>query len=172
MIPQGPPRNRIRFRVRTPSYWISGHVFSSHRRLVDLLNSMDARGFLVAEEVTIRASLESSAVGETAERALVYSSSILFAIPLEEAPLHRDPHNWVSKRPEPVRAGIGPYRLVGSIHLVRESQLADALQAIPRFVPLAPALIRHSTDLSLHEEHEVVLLNRDHLDYVAPGPAW
>ena len=164
---QAPQQNRIRFRIRTQSRWINGDVTTLHRRLVDALNSENAETF-IAEDVSLETCLDAGHGGEAVCYASIDTSSILFAMPIEDATGYfQDPLVSVKKRAERVVIGVGPYEISGNIHLFEGCKLRDLLSAMRnRFVVLTEAAIRRTDDLGFEEEHEVVFVNRKRVDFV------
>ena len=161
------PRNRIWFRCRTQHRWVSGCLSTSERRLADALNNGHAEDVLVADEVSVVDSTGGQERVQAIGHANISRSAILFAVPVEDAP--RRPDLLIrSKMPaQRLRVGIGPYEIVGNVHLLEQDRFQDALLAVTRqFVVLAEAVIRRVDDPSFVEEHDAVCVSRQHVDYI------
>ena len=168
-------QNRVHFRLRLLSHWVDGEVATAHRRLIDLLNS-DHAEILIAEGVSVQNCLSTGCGVTTVDCAIITTSAILFAVPTEEsrdAPAPRDPMTWVKKRPERALIGIGPYQISGNIYLPEGSQLRTALVALPdRFFAVGKVVVSPADGQGLAEEHEVVFVNRERMESIAPAPGF
>ena len=165
--------SRMRFRFRLRSCWINGELNTVHRRLIDVLNVEHAE-VLVAEKVSVQQCFDVSCTIAVVDCATINTSGVLFAVPLEEtngSPAPPNPLAWVKKRPEQAITGIGPYQITGNVYLPEGSQLRDAFVAVrDRFFAVARAVIRLADNPDFVEEHNVVFVNRELMDFVAPAP--
>ena len=166
------PVYRIRFRFRTEHRWISGSITTPQRRLVDVLNGEGSGGIVSGEQVSAQGWLDASGPASYPSASL-NTAAVLYAVPVEDGEGPKpDPYAWVKKRPERVRVGIGPFEIVGDAYLVEQSSLRDVLVlAKPRFIVVGRAVVRRIDDPSFVEEHQVLLVNRERLDFVAPEPS-
>jgi len=170
------PENRIRFRLCTGNRWMSGYVTTPHRRLVDLLNKEHQQSLLV-EGLSIRSNSHDEEVGEKSQYAYVNPSTILFAAPIDEsadALRPADPLVWVRKRPQRTRFALGPFAVVGNIHLLQNAALGPSfLPAGDRFAAVTKAVLRRDDDPRFAAEEDVIFVNKDRIEYLvaAESPA-
>jgi len=166
-------KNIIKFKFGTEYRWITGHVSTMHRRLIDILNT-EHTDAIVAEGVSSY-SLAEAATGEVVDYANITTASILFAVPVEEvrdAPRPKDPFVWVKKRPERVRVGTGPFNIEGNVYLAEEYKLKDLLLSVrDQFIAVAQAVVTRADAPEFREEHGVVFVNRSGMDFIMPTPS-
>ena len=165
--------NTLRFLMRTHNRWITGHVRSAHRRVVDVLN-IEGMNLLKLEEATVQANLSQSGQGELKDAAVVSVSAILFAVPMEEpaaAPAPADPFAYVKKRPERTKVYVGPYEVTGNFYMVEGSELPNAVSALTgRFFAISKATVTCLDDPEFAQEHDVVFVNREHAEALLSMP--
>jgi len=144
------------------------------RRLGDVLNREDAAGILFVDD-----SRAPDPTGpddrsdQSAGFAGVNLANVLFVIALEgDGAPPPDSFEWLQKRPEKVYVGVGPYEIVGDLHLAPGTGLRDMIGlARPTFIALAAAAIGVPGDPSSVEHYDVVFVNRRHIDVIGPsGP--
>lgn len=161
--------NRIQFRLCTGNRWISGWFITPHRRLVDLLNKEHYQSLLV-EGLSVQSSSPDSNVGDTSEYAYVNPATILFATSTDEpaeALRPKDPMVWVKKRPERTRFALGPFTVVGDIHLLENATLGPSfLTAGDRFTAVTKAVLSRDDDPRFTEEEDVIFVNKDRIEYL------
>ena len=166
--------HRLRFRFVTEDRWLLGHVSSIHRRLIDVLNAEPNQPMLVAEGVTVQNDYFPTREDDSRAFATVNLSRVLLVIPQDDEPPASapDPYAWVPKRAELVRVGIGPYEVVGNAHLPEGTDLKEGIaEAKTRFVTLTNAMVRRINGPNYMEQERVVLVNKERLDFIMPGPA-
>ena len=120
----------------TDSHIVRGSLPTRFRRLTDLLNA-PGEPFIVLEEVTFE-EFGSRALIERAPFAQVNLSTVLFAMSDQEAPT--SPEMRTLKSPREALIIIPPWRITGSVHLMPERGLRDALEELTgRFIPVTGA---------------------------------
>ncbi|MBI4284040.1 MAG: hypothetical protein HY663_06185 [Chloroflexi bacterium] len=161
--------HRIGFRLSTGNRWMIGHVTTPHRRLVDLLNQ-EYRQSLLVEELSVFGRSEHNDVSDKCKYAYVKPPSILFAAPMDEAADTSravEQFLWVKKRQEQVRFALGPFVVVGNIHLLEDAKLSSSfLLAGERFAAVTKALIKRDDDSEFVEQEDVILVNKDRIEYL------
>ncbi|MGH7863225.1 MAG: hypothetical protein ACREOS_13460 [Candidatus Dormibacteraceae bacterium] len=162
---------RLRLRARTLERWIEGTVQTVHPRLIDLLNGADGGGLIVAEDVSI--AVDDGARSRTpaaSSTATLNTNTWLFASPLDDDDRSgRDSFERVSKYIDRARVGIGPYDIVGEIHLIPDTTLQTVqILARARFVVLTGATIERDRDRPTSTPLGVVCVNLRLVDFIAP----
>lgn len=164
----GTEKNWINFRYATQHRWISGRVKTVHRRLVDVLNS-EGTDIMAVEQVEVRDRRDGATCLTQADVAEISIGKALIAVPAEDEakPAARpDPMVWVKKKPEWVRVGIGPYELVGQVHLAELGQVIGFFSVVrDKFIPMTQVTVRNLNDPTFVERFEVLLVNRIYVDY-------
>lgn len=117
--------------VFTADSYIVGDISSPHGRLSDTLNHLDQE-FLTLENVEF-GPLESSQ-GEVCQCPFVEigKDAIILAVPQasKSAPkddLERKRWLWVYKHPHAVMLSVPPFSVRGSLHLLKDARLQDAI---------------------------------------------
>lgn len=165
-----PTRHQIKFRFRARNRWLFGCVKTTRRRLADLLNSDEGNTIVVADDVGVL-----DVVGDQGSRAIghvnISTSTILFAIPVEDEPHRPDIPIRSTRKLERVVVGVGPYEIEGTLFLLPEARPRDVLMSVASpFIVIAEAVIRLAGDSSFVEEHGAVLVNRQHVDFIGLAP--
>lgn len=131
----GSPQS-VALTLYTDAFIIRGMLATRQRRITDMLNLAEDR-FLVLSDVS---SDEFGSHGETirAEYAQVNLDSVLFAVAdtrVDPAPELRTP-----KIAEQAMISVPPFKVTGSIHLLPERSLRDALNVLTgHFLPVTDA---------------------------------
>jgi hypothetical protein len=155
---------------------MSGYVITPHRRLVDLLNKEHHQSLLV-EGLSVQNHSPDHDVGDNSDCAYVNPSTILFATPVDESAdafRSKDPLVWVKKMPQRTRFALGPFAVVGNIHLLENATLSPSfLAAGDRFAAVTKAVLRRDDDPRFTEEEDVIFVNKDRIEYLvaAESPA-
>jgi hypothetical protein len=159
---------KIALTLHTDAYVIRGQVGSRQRRVTDILNDTD-RDFLVLTDVVLD---EYGAHGGTtkADFAQVNLASILFAI--AEAAAESYAELRTPKVQEEALISIPPFKIIGQIHLMPNSNLRDALsQLTGRFVPVTEATYWSDTLGEARTSSPLVAFNRSRAQILAPHRA-
>lgn len=168
--PSTQPR-RLRLRARTRERWIEGTAQTAHPRLIDLLNAADAGGLVVVEDVTITEDAGPPDRTPTSfSTATLNTDAWLFASPSEDDDRPgRDSFDRVSKYADRARIGVGPYEIVGEIHLIPGTTL-QTVQALARvrFVVLTAATVERDHGRPTSTPLGVVCVNLRLADFIAP----
>lgn len=136
MFDAGPSRTRMAVTLYTDSYVVRGALLTMHRRLTDLLNATE-RDFLVLEEVVID-EFGTREIVEQAPFAQINLDTVLFGV--SDAAVEPTPELRVVKVPEQALIILPPFRVVGRIHLLPETDLRTGLDDLTgRFVPVTQA---------------------------------
>ena len=167
-------RNRtLHFRLATEHRWLTCHTNSAHTRLVDLLNSTQDQMVLVQVESCEGKNGEGVLAGAPSEYvAGVSTGAILCGIPIEPAGAAAAPRRspaWVERSLWRARIGIGPYEIVGNLHLPKGATLnEEAAMASARFLVVTDATIWRPDGSSVQER--VVVVNRARMDFMISEP--
>jgi hypothetical protein len=159
---------KVAMTLHTDAYVIRGQVGSRQRRVTDILNDTD-RDFLVLTDVVLD---EYGAHGGTtkADFAQVNLASILFAI--AEAAGESYAELRTPKVQEEALISIPPFKIIGQIHLMPNSNLRDALsQLTGRFVPVTEATYWSDTLGEARTSSPLVAFNRSRAQILAPHRA-
>ncbi len=155
----------------TADSWLRGKIMSRHRRLLEVLNT-EMEQLATLHEVEVRARPDGAPLA-CAPMAGVSLANALFVIPLEEGspPAPADSLVVVQKTQELTVIGIGPYILMGNLHLPSEGRLENYFALLPRRYH-AMTKVR----LSDHDDRELgtfdtVLINGRWIDGVLPAAA-
>jgi hypothetical protein len=161
---------RLRFRLFTGARWISGEVTTTQRRLLDFLNMDDHQ--LLAEEASVRTQGDVVAGPMPVGDALVNATAVIFAEPLEdsqELPRPNDPLMFVPKTPKRAKLALGPYEITGDVYVTEGgTAMGVLLGGRFRFVPVGKAVVRRIDEPSFLEEHPILFVNRDRIEYFSP----
>jgi hypothetical protein len=151
--------------LHTDAYVIRGQVASRQRRVTDILNDTD-RDFLVLTDAVLD---EYGAHGGTtkADFAQVNLASILFAI--AEAAGESYPELRTPKVQQEALISIPPFKIIGQIHLMPDSNLRDALALLTgRFVPVTEATYWSDALGEARTSSPLVAFNRSRAQILAP----
>ena len=163
--PLGTAPQPVRLTLYTDSFVIRGSMMTRQRRVTDMLNLADER-FLVLSDV---ATDEFGTRGESlrAEFAQVNLASVLFAVvneQVEPAPELRTP-----KMPEEALISVPPFKVTGSIHLMPERSLRDALTELTgAFLPVTAATYWSDVLGEARTTAELVAVNHARAQILAP----
>jgi hypothetical protein len=158
----------LRFRLVTENRQLLCRASAAHRRLVDLLNVHLERSLLILNERHSIGTDEGTNAGDPVLTTInVNTREVLFGIPIETgvASPTRRPSNWIAKDRWCTRIGIGPYEIVGNVHLPKGAwQREEALTEIAGFFAVTEATLqRASGALSLER---VLIVNSTRIDYM------
>ncbi|MHB1005456.1 MAG: DUF6812 domain-containing protein [Chloroflexota bacterium] len=163
---------RLRYCFVTESRWVLGTVRLDHSDLHSLLNTI-AGGTLMAEDVVLQSDVYAYRSGEQAEYASIKPERVLFVMPVDEqaAAAEDDDRPGGNQPCKEVRIGVGRYEILGTVHLHPGGNLNTVLVgADERFLAVRRAVVRRVDAPGLLERREVVLVNRERIDYVLPAP--
>ena len=166
--PLGGTPQQVRLTLYTDSFVIKGSLTTRQRRVTDMLNLAEDR-FLVLADVTTD---EFGTHGEStrAEFAQVNLASVLFAVvnePVAPAPELRTP-----KIPEEALISVPPFKVTGSIHLMPERSLRDALSELTGlFLPVTTATYWSDALNEARQTAELLAVNHERAQILAPHRA-
>lgn len=167
-IPVGSSLFELQFRLVTENRRLLCRANAAHRRLVDLLNAHAERAMLVQVECApSKAGEGANANDSTITTMCVNTREILFGMPIEVASAapSRKPPYWTEKDKWRTVIGIGPYEIVGNVHLPKGAwQREEALTEIAGFFAVTEATIRRLGGLPAPER--VVIVNSARIDVI------
>ncbi len=170
--PASSPRVRLRF--VTAERWLLGHVDVGRHRLLDLLNAEPGEG-IVVEQALLQSDLYPYREGEGPGFAVLNPAHVILIVPAEEAAvgaLRAPQAACLHGRAELTRVGLGAYEVVGNLHLPTDVSLREgALAAGARFLTVTDAAIRRIGGVGYLEQQEIVLVNRERIEFLMPGTA-
>ncbi|MHB1133575.1 MAG: hypothetical protein ACYC4L_14480 [Chloroflexota bacterium] len=164
--------NRLHFHLVTNHRWLTGHLHTVHRRLIDLLNS-DQNPSLLLRDVSIGVGPHRPRLGSVLDDpVVVVIDRIYFAVP-QDAVSHvvtpRPSDAWIIRKAnERAVVGIGQYEIIGDVHFAEGGDVCDTfLTSGPPFFAVTNAEIRRM-DGTLSIDSPVVVVNRLRTDYLTP----
>lgn len=170
----GAQKSSISFRFATQNRWISGRIETVHKRLVDVLNS-EGTDIMSVDQVEVRDRRDGATCLTRADSAEISIAKVLIAVPSEDEPKAapwRDPMVWVKKKPEWARVGIGPYELTGQVHVAELGQVPGFFSVVrDKFIPMTQVTVKNLGDPTFAERFEILLVNRQYVDYAMAAPA-
>ena len=145
---------------------ISAELTSPEARLSDHLNSSAASVDLRPHSAA--ASGRDAPIDLTGSQALLAKDRLLFVIPVAEPTRPNGTANpaWKSTSTRRCWAGLGPYKVVGTVHTPGTHDTRIALRLLDKqFLPLTGASITFP-DGSTHD-YGAIIINRSHVDLFA-----
>jgi hypothetical protein len=159
------PERPIELTLYTDSYIARGTARTRTHRLTDVLNDLEHE-FVVIEDAVLE---EYGGRGEVvrAEFAQVNLDAVLFAVSdIEVEPVAE---LRVPKVAEQALITVPPFKVVGTIHLMPERDLREALVELTgRFIPITGATYWSDTIVSERTSVAVVACNRSRAQVFAP----
>ncbi|MFQ5946508.1 MAG: hypothetical protein ACE5NC_09730 [Anaerolineae bacterium] len=158
---------------------VAGEIQTFYRgRLSDILNAHDqtAINLLNARLLpTGRGAEPSEALTDvisTAKREVLFAAT-QDALGESAAPATGGAFHRVEKIPHRIEMYLGPYRIEGNIHLIKETQLRDALDAIRDvFIAVTDTVItRRGESAGFRLEHAFVSVNKERIAALFPVAA-
>jgi Family of unknown function (DUF6812) len=149
----------------TDSYVVRGSIRTRQKRITDILNHADEE-FLVVEDAVID---PLGAHGEVirGEFAQVNLATVLFAV--SDVPVEATPELRTPKMAEQALVTVPPFTVIGSIHLLPERALRDALAELTgRFIPVTDATYWSDTVGEPRTPAMIVAVNHARAQIVAP----
>lgn len=138
----------------TQTAMVLGEVAPEGRRLSDILNSSSRLPVRDARSISIVHEVEGSERGGWTSLA---TEDILFAMPPQHASLRQ---MKIHRRQHRIRIGTGPYRIVGTAHVLPGMKLDPyVLRSRMRFLALTDAYVTSTTDPLWERTARVVLVN-------------
>jgi len=163
------PRHRLQLRCRTQNRWLTGCVTTTRRRLADLLNSEESSSVLVVDDAVVE--LDGQETRFVLSHVNLSTSTILFAMPIEDTPRPPDIRIRSTRRVERMLVGVGPYEIEGDLYRLPESRPREVLASISsQFIVLAEAIIRPAGSPDPLGTYEAVLVNRQHIEFIGLAP--
>jgi hypothetical protein len=168
-----PTENVISAGIFTLTTSIACELRCRQRRLTDYLNAADDRFFMV-EKVRITTLASQSSSARLAPFAQLNRDAVVFAIPYSgEAPDEEEQRRlvMVQKVPHQVILNAPPFTIQGSLHLLRETSLRDALLSYRQeFLPLTGA---EAVYLPTGQRFAagIIIVNRIRIEAFFPGAA-
>ncbi len=149
----------------TDSFVIKGRIRTRQNRVTDILNHAD-EDFLVLTDVVVD-EYGTRAVASKSEYAQVNLDAVLFAV-AETSPDPR-PDLRTPKVTEQAMISIPPFRVVGSIHLLGERDLHEALNELTgRFLPVTEATYWSDSMGEARQTATMVAINHGRAQILAP----
>lgn len=171
-MPVGGHSHGLQFRLVTENRWLLCQADTMQSRLVDLLNANPEKTMLVQIDSLSSPDAAAGSADAPVGRAVgINTAAILYGVPVEApgaAPAKRSPA-WVERSLWRVRIGLGPYEIVGNIHMPKGTRLTEAvLAAMNVFFVVTDATIRRADGSAFQER--VIAVNRSRLEYIMPEP--
>lgn len=167
-VEKGARANVFRLRLLIEGRWLQASVQTDFPRLIDLLNS--GRGTLAAEQVTLQGDVYSYP-GDKPCAGTVRLERAIAVVPLGDEKGDAQPEATSAGIATTVRLGAGPFEVTGQIRLREGACLAALLDDEEgRFVVVRQATLRRADGGGPVERHDLLLLNRDLIDYLLPAP--
>ena len=156
------PQSCTRARLYAQQSVITGQLRFTNPRLTDYLNRAD--GYLTIQTPQVCSYADPSTCWQ-GHQLLVPKAALYFVVDHPDGAYAGTARDLRMERvPTPVRVAMGDFVITGALHLPAGGELAVALHALPRFVPLTEVLVAWGTG-QLTEP--CVILNTDRLDYIA-----
>jgi len=116
------------------------------RRVVDLLNAIDA-GYILVYDGVIDSAIRAGEGARSFEVAQVRRDGVLIAIPRTEAATGGGGFEAVKKVPFPVTLAVPGYGIAGNMHMVAEAnRVTTPILASRHFTPVTDAVITRAFD--------------------------
>ncbi len=168
-----PNENVISAGIFTLTTAITCDIRSRQRRLTDYLNAADDHFFMV-ENARITTLASAGSAARVASFAQLNRDTVVFAIPYSgEAPDEDEQKRlvMVQKTPHQVILNAPPFTIQGSVHLLRETSLRDALLSYRQeFLPLTSA---EAVYLPTGQRYSagIIIVNRIRIEAFFPSAA-
>jgi hypothetical protein len=149
----------------TDAFIVRGTIQTRHRRITDMLNSAE-HDFLVLSDATFD---EFGSTGQAlqSDYAQVNLAAVLFGV--ADEPVDATPELRVPKVSERALISVPPFTVTGSIHLMPERGLHEALQdLVGRFVPVTEATYWSDRVGEARQTALVVAINHSRAQFLAP----
>jgi hypothetical protein len=161
--------------IVTQRYAITGrcHGITDYTRLSDLLNIRDVT-HLQLNAVKVRELLHSNEVLAADGPLLIDKSSVVFALSLESPEIEekrREAHrtDMVARAKYELLVFSAPFRILGSVHLVKDADLKIALPRLfETYLAMTDTRIVHEDDSDLVWEADFVVVNGGRIEVVSP----
>jgi hypothetical protein len=149
----------------TDAFMIKGTVRTRRARITDILNSADD-DFIVLEDAMVDEYGTRTQAVRT-EFAQVNLDAVLFAV--SDATVEPRPDLRTPKVSEQALISIPPFRIIGSIHVLPERDLHDALRDLTgRFIPVSDATYWSETVGEARTTAAIVAFNHRRAQILAP----
>lgn len=153
-------------RCRTLGYWVDGYVDAVSRRLVDFLNSSAASQFVAVEDASVSIGSDPQQTSFKVGSMEISTSTILMAIPVEDAPRPPDFALRMSRKAMRVVVAVGSYQIVGESYLPRDRRGGGILRSTDsQFIVVADAKVKQLGTDSV-EQYSAVCVNRDRIELI------
>jgi hypothetical protein len=168
-----PSQNIISASIFTLTTAIKCELRVRQRRLTDYLNAADESFFMV-EQAQISALAASAASARSVSFAQLNRDAVVFAIPYSGEASDEEEQKrlvMVQKLPHQVTLNAPPFTIQGTLHLLKETSLRDALLSMrQQFLPLTSA---HAIYMPTGQRFSagIIIVNRIRIEAFFPSQA-
>ena len=152
----------------TDAFMIKGTVRTRRARITDILNSAEDEFIVLEDAMVDEYGTRTQAV--RTEFAQVNLDAVLFAV--SDTTVEPRPDLRTPKVSEQALISIPPFRIIGSIHVLPERDLHDALRSLTgRFIPVSDATYWSETVGEARTTAAIVAFNHRRAQILAPHRA-
>jgi hypothetical protein len=152
----------------TDAFMIKGTVRTRRTRITDILNSAEDEFIVLEDAMVDEYGTRTQAV--RTEFAQVNLDAVLFAV--SDTTVEPRPDLRTPKVSEQALISIPPFRIIGSIHVLPERDLHDALRSLTgRFIPVSDATYWSETVGEARTTAAIVAFNHRRAQILAPHRA-